>query len=108
MSAARPFSLSISMRFCGRRLRWRLNRQQLQNRTLLCAAAVCALLGSYIMGVIPIALLLNITGLYEVPLVEHVFAVVYAPIVWAYENIEWVENFYDGYQELLAYLLNLS
>ncbi len=104
---SRPFSLSISLRIGGRRLRWRFNGRQLLSRSLFASAAMLMLVGCYCMSILPVAMLLSITGLMDIPLVEQIYTVVYAPIFFAGENFEWVANFYQRYEELVIYLFNL-
>jgi len=100
--------LSISLRIAGRRLRWRFNGQQLQSRSLFWSAAMVMLGGCYCMSILPVAVLLSITGLMDIPVVEQIYAVVYAPVIFACENFEWVADFYQwyyhGYEQIVTYL----
>lgn len=102
MEPERPF-LSWQLRLGRKRWRFAVTRGRLFR--IRWFVLVIAILMSYVLGVIPTAYLLDYTGLFSNPIVERIFTIVYAPIIWAYESSPWVENFYDGYQELLLELI---
>lgn len=99
---------SITLRLGSWRFRWRARRRPFLSSSIFWTCLPLVLFASYVLGVIPIAILLEYTGVFSHPIVERIFLIVYAPIIWAYENIEWVENFYDAYQELMESLIDVQ